>query len=311
MHPHPHHGRAHTHEALLKKATYASVCVALFLILIKCVAWIMTNSIGLQASLIDSILDAAASMINLIAVREALKPADKEHRFGHGKIEAVAALAQSMFITGSAAWLFFECIDRFAHPHPLEHTGVGVGVMVVSMALTLGLVLFQRHVIQQTNSTAIKADAVHYRSDFLINGGVIASLLAGYWLDMSFLDPLVGGLIAGYVLYTAWTISQEAFHILVDRELSDEERARITNIALAHPKVVGLHDLRTRSAGAQTFIQLHLEMDGNMSLSAAHVIADDVAMNISHAFPQAEVIIHQDPYQLSGHTPHEGEPLHD
>ncbi|MBA4749131.1 MAG: cation diffusion facilitator family transporter [Alphaproteobacteria bacterium] len=291
------------HAALLRKATYASVGVALFLIAIKASAWLMTNSIGLQASLVDSVLDCAASLINLVAVREALKPADREHRFGHGKIEAVAALAQSMFIGGSAAWLIFESADRLAHPHSLEHTGAGILVMMISMVMTLGLVLFQNHVIKKTQSTAIRADAMHYRSDFLINGSVIVSLTAASWFHFPLLDPLVGAGIALYILYTAWTISKEAFDVLIDRELSDEDRERITQISLSHEDVTGLHDLRTRSSGPHKFIQLHLEMDGNMSLSAAHVIADDVALLIAEAFPSAEVIIHQDPYQLVGKKP--------
>ncbi|MCE2951038.1 MAG: cation diffusion facilitator family transporter [Alphaproteobacteria bacterium] len=288
------------HARLLRNATYASVGVALILITIKAAAWIMTNSIGLQASLVDSVLDCAASLINLVAVREALKPADREHRFGHGKIEAVAALAQSMFIAGSAAWLIFESAERLAHPHDLEHTRAGILVMTISMVLTLGLVLFQNHVIKKTQSTAIKADAIHYRSDFLINGSVIVSLGLASWLHLPLLDPLVGAGIALYILYTAWTISKEAFDVLIDRELADEDRERITQIALTHKDVTGLHDLRTRSSGPHKFIQLHLEMDGNMSLSAAHVIADDVAVLIADAFPSAEVIIHQDPYQLVG-----------
>ncbi len=299
----PHHDDVSPHAALLRKATYASVGVALFLIAIKAAAWLMTNSIGLQASLVDSVLDCAASLINLVAVREALKPADREHRFGHGKIEAVAALAQSMFIGGSAAWLIFESVSRLAHPHDLEHTSAGILVMMISMAMTLGLVLFQNHVIKKTQSTAIKADAIHYRSDFLINGSVVVSLTAASWFHLPLLDPLVGAGIALYILYTAWTISKEAFDVLIDRELSDEDRERITQISLSHKEVTGLHDLRTRSSGPHKFIQLHLEMDGNMSLSAAHVIADDVALLIAEAFPSAEVIIHQDPYQLVGKKP--------
>ncbi|MCA0369658.1 MAG: cation diffusion facilitator family transporter [Proteobacteria bacterium] len=311
MHPHAPHKKTshHPHAHLLRWATYASVCVALILIVLKAGAWAMTSSMGLQASLVDSTLDAAASLINLIAVAQALKPPDHEHRFGHGKIESLAALAQSAFIAGSAAWLLVECAERFAHPHPLEHTGVGVVVMLISMVFTLGLVLFQNHVIKKTKSTAIKADATHYRSDFLVNGSVLVSLVLSGFFQIPFLDPLVAGIIGLYILYTAWTISVEAFHILVDRELGDEERAQISEIALKHPDVTGLHDLRTRSAGSQLFIQLHLELDGNMSLSAAHVIADDVAMEIVAAFPEAEVIIHQDPYQLSGRGPYENKAL--
>ena len=292
------HTSYHPDPKLVKMATYASVIVAIILVLLKGMAWMITDSVGLQATLIDSILDGVASMINLVAVREALKPADKEHRFGHGKVEALAVLAQSAFISGSSLWLMFECFHRFVHPQIIRETHVGLMVMGVSMALTLILILFQNHVVRKTESTAIKADAIHYRSDFLINGGVALSLGVGMFYDLPILDTLAGALIALYILYTAWSMSKEAFHMLIDRELSDESRQHILDIAMANTHVTGVHDLRTRSSGSHKFIQLHLEMDGNLSLSAAHTISDDVALEISKKFPHAEIIIHQDPYQL-------------
>lgn len=289
------------HSQLMRRATYASVSVAFLLIVLKTYAWLATDSLGLQATLIDSILDAVASIISMVAVRHALRPADKEHRFGHGKIESIAALAQSAFIAGSAGWLIFEAIDRFLSPQIVEQTFVGIIVMLVSIVATAGLLLFQKYVVRQTNSTAIKADAAHYRTDFVINVSVILSLLAGGWLNWIYLDTVVGLGIAVYILYTAWEIGAEAFHLLIDRELPDEAREKIIKIAMSHEKVMGLHDLRTRSAGNQHFIQLHLEMDGNLSLSAAHAVADDVEIDIAKAFPEADILIHQDPYQL-GHS---------
>lgn len=291
------------HSTLMRQATYASVGVALFLIGIKTYAWIATESLGLKATLIDSVLDAAASMVNLVAVRHALRPADKEHRFGHGKIESVAALGQSAFIAGSAAWLIFEAVDRFVTPQAIGQTTVGIVVMLVSIVATGGLLLFQRRVVRHTNSTAIKADAAHYRTDFLINVGVILSLLLSRWLGWIYLDTFVGLGIALYILYTAWEIGAEAFHMLIDRELPDEDRHKIIEIALRHEKVLGLHDLRTRSSGTQSFIQLHLEMDGNLSLGAAHAISDDVMLDIATAFPKADILIHQDPFQLGSSYP--------
>lgn len=282
----------------MRHATYASVSVAFLLIVLKTFAWLATDSLGLQATLIDSILDAVASIISMIAVRHALRPADKEHRFGHGKIESIAALGQSTFIAGSAGWLIFEAIDRFISPQIVGKTLIGVLVMLVSIVATAGLLLFQRYVVRQTNSTAIKADAAHYRTDFVINISVILSLLAGGWLNWVYLDTFVGLGIAAYILYTAWEIGAEAFHLLIDRELPDEDRKKIIKIAMNHEKVMGLHDLRTRSAGNQHFIQLHLEMDGNLSLSAAHAVADDVEIDIAKVFPEADILIHQDPYQL-------------
>lgn len=286
------------HSRLMRLATYASVSVAFVLILVKTFAWLATDSLGMQATLIDSILDAAASLISLVAVRHAVRPADKEHRFGHGKIEPVAALVQSAFIVGSAGWLIFEAIDRFLSPTVIEKPPIGIFAMVISIAATAGLLLFQKYVVRQTNSTAIKADAAHYQTDFVINLSVILSLMAGGWLDWIYLDTVVGLGIALYILFTAWEIGSEAFHLLIDRELSEETRNKIVQIAMSHEQVMGLHDLRTRSSGNQHFIQLHLEMDGNLSLSAAHAVSDDVELEIAAAFPDADILIHQDPYQL-------------
>lgn len=284
----------------VKVATYLAVGVAIVLIIIKLFAWIATDAISLQATLFDSVLDAAASIVNLVAVREALRPADHEHRFGHGKIEALAALAQSTFIAGSAVFLMIEALRRFYITEVIKQTRIGIIVMILSIGITVGLVLFQRYVIHKTHSTAIKADATHYKADVLVNSGVIIALMGAEWFRWYVLDTVIGLMIAGYILYTAWGIAQEAFHILIDRELPDAQREHICTIVLSHPQVKGIHDLRTRRAGQHSFIQLHLELDGNISLSAAHAISDEVATSIMQAYPQAEVIIHQDPYQLTG-----------
>ncbi len=281
---------------LVRLASYASVSVAVVLITAKFIAYIMTNALSLQATLIDSLLDAAASLINLVAIHHAHRPADAEHRFGHGKIEAIAALGQSLFIAGSSGWLLFEAVHRFVHPQTTEAVGIGVGVMGLAIVLTASLVVFQNYVIQKTHSTAIKADSVHYRSDLLINISVIIALIAGDNFDLPFLDPLLGSLIAAYILWTAWTISREAFHLLIDRELPDAKRAEILVLVKSHPDVRGVHDLRTRSSGSHSFIQLHLEMDGSMSLNRAHEIAEEIIEKIREKFPHCEVLIHQDPY---------------
>lgn len=283
---------------LVKTATYASVTVATILIVVKLIAWWMTDSISLQATLIDSLLDALASLLNLVAVRHALRPADREHRFGHGKIEAIAALGQSVFIGISGGWLILEAIDRFLKPQVVEETAIGIGVMVIAIALTLVLIFYQDYVVKKTKSAAIKADSIHYRSDLLINLGVIVALLGVKWFNMPFLDPLIGTAIALYILYTAWTIVHGAFHMLIDREWPEEERDRIKKIAAAHPQVSGYHDLRTRTSGVYSFIQLHLEMDGEISLNEAHHIADEVTQMLTKEFPNTEILIHQDPAHL-------------
>lgn len=280
---------------LARRATYASVSVAGILILVKLFAWMLTDSLSLQATLVDSLLDAAASFLNLIAVRQAYRPPDKEHRFGHGKIEAVAALGQSLFISGSSAWLMLEAFHRFWHPQKVESTTMGIVVMIFAILLTLLLITYQSYVIHKTQSPAILADSIHYRSDVLINGSVIIALMGGEWLNTNYLDPLFGLAISLYILWTAWKISKDSFHILIDRELPDESREKIFKTALSHPKVLGCHDLKTRSSGRHSFIQLHIEMEGDLSLRKAHMISEEVMEALQKEFPHAEIILHEDP----------------
>ncbi len=280
---------------LIRAATYASVSVAVILILAKFFAWYATDSVSLQATLVDSVLDAAASLVNLFAVRHALRPADHEHRFGHGKIEALAALGQSVFIATSSCWLAYEAIDRFFAPQEIKDANIGIGVMILAIILTILLVSFQRYVVKLTSSTAIEADSIHYKSDLYINLSVLLVLSIGKFQEVWFMDTLFGFLIAAYILYTSVQIMRYAFDILIDREFPDQDRNRIMAIALSHDMVNGIHDVRTRSSGAKSFIQLHLEMDGALSLKEAHHIAIAVTKEIQKEFPRADVIIHQDP----------------
>jgi ferrous-iron efflux pump FieF len=282
----------------MRLATYASVASALVLIVVKFGAWIYTDSISLLSTLLDSVLDAAASFINLLAVRHALTPADREHRFGHGKAEPLAALGQSAFISGSAIFLVIEAGHRLYAPRPVEHVEAGIAVMVFAIVVTFLLTRFQAYVVRETASIAIKADSLHYLGDLLVNGTVILALLAVSQLGWAHADPIFGLGIAAYILYNAWTIARGALDMLMDRELPDEARRRIREIALGHTEVLDLHDLRTRTSGRQTFIQVHLEMDGEMPLKAAHDVADAVESELLREFPEAEVIIHQDPHGI-------------
>ena len=280
---------------LMRRATYASTSVAVLLLLAKGAAWLITDSVSVMSSMLDSLLDIAASVVNLLAVRHALTPADREHRFGHGKAEPLAGLAQAAFVAGSAVLLSLEAIHRFSSPQAIAHGEVGIAVMILSIVVTAGLVAYQRHVVRVTGSVAITADSLHYRGDVILNGSVIVSILLSTWLGWVALDPLFGLMISGYILYSAWMIVRTSLDRLMDRELPDSERARIREIALRHPEITAVHDLRTRSAGPAVFIQIHLEMDGNMSLRRSHEISDEVERDIMAAFPSAEVIIHQDP----------------
>ena len=280
----------------MRLATYASVSVAGLLIAVKLVAWVLTDSVSLLSTLLDSLLDAAASMLNLLAVRHALTPADREHRFGHGKAEPLAALGQSAFITGSAIFLMIEATHRLYQPRAVANVDIGLGVVVFAIVVTFALTRFQAYVVRRTGSVAIQADSLHYVGDLLVNGAVIVALLLVSEFGWLYADPLFGIGIALYILYNAWRIARGAWDMLMDRELPDEDRGRIKGIVMAHAQVRDLHDLRTRASGRQTFIQLHLELDGGMSLIEAHAISDAVEAQLMEAFPGAEVIIHQDPH---------------
>tara|TARA_B110000211_G_scaffold116114_1_gene134513 strand:- start:837 stop:1718 length:882 start_codon:yes stop_codon:yes gene_type:complete len=287
-----------TYSQLIKLATWASVIVAVCLIVIKTWAWDETQSVSLLASLIDSIMDSVASLINFFAVRYAMAPADEEHRFGHGKAEALAGLAQALLILGSIGLLLSQTVGRLWDPVVVENTPIGISVMVASMVLTGALVLLQRQVVKHTQSTAIEADSLHYTSDLLMNFGVIIALvLATYGYYGA--DPYLALGIGAYVIYSAWGIAKTAFHLLLDHELSDQQRQNITQLALAQPLVLGIHDLRTRQSGHMQFIQLHLDLQDDMLLMHAHDVADALEQRIMKEFPYADVIIHLDPVSVT------------
>lgn len=282
-------------DRLMRLATYASVATALSLIIAKLIAWFMTDSVSILATLIDSSLDVLASLINLVAVHHALQPADREHRFGHGKAEAVAGLGQAMFIAGSAGILLLQAVNRILHPQE-EMVGmqVGVGIMIFSIVATFALITFQKYVIKHTGSTAIKADALHYKTDLLVNGSVIVALVLT-WYGWRQTDPVFAIGIAVFIFYSAWSIVKEAIDLLMDHELPDEDRQKIRAAVLKHPEAKGLHDLRTRRSGSTVFVQMHLELDASMKLSEAHAIADELEHTVKNLFDDAEVIIHEDP----------------
>lgn len=281
-------------QRLLTLATYASVGVALLLIVMKSSVWLMSGSVSVLASLIDSLMDAGASIINLLAVRVALKPADRGHRFGHGKAEALAGLAQSAFITGSAVLVLLQGIKRLMEPQPLEAAWLGVAVMLFSIAATVGLLLLQRHVIERTHSTAIRADALHYRSDLLMNTSIILALILAYY-GVPLADALFGIGIAIYIGYGAVTIGLAAMQTLMDHELPDEIRSEALRLAREVPGVLGVHDLRTRESGQHWFMQVHVELPGGLTLNEAHELGENVRKAIQTTYPQAEILVHKDP----------------
>jgi ferrous-iron efflux pump FieF len=283
---------------LMRRAAIASVSVSVLLVTIKAVAYFASHSVAMLASLADSALDLFTSSLNLLAVRQALTPADAEHRFGHGKAEPLAGLAQGAFIAASALFLVIQAAGRIMTPEAITNTIPALLVMCVSIALTIALVLYQRHVIASTGSLAIRSDHIHYASDLATNLGVVLALVLSAWLDWTLADPIIALCVSAVMLWGAWGVGHTSFDQLMDRELPDAERANIRRIVLAHDAVRSLHALKTRAAGLSMFIQVHIEMDPAMSLAQAHAVSDAVEHALLAAYPGAEVIIHQDPEGL-------------
>ena len=287
----------------MRRAARAAVGVAALLILLKAAAYLITGSIAMMASLADSGLDLIGSTITLVAVGHALTPADREHRFGHGKAEPLAGLAQGAFIAGSALFLVVESAQRLITPQPIEHGGVGLVVMAISIVAVTALVVLQRMTVARTGSPAIGADAIHYFGDLVTNLGVVAGIVLSTEFGWLLADPIVGIVIAAILSYSALHVFRQSYDQLMDRELPEEERARIKTIVMGHDDVRSLHDLRTRAAGISTFIQMHIELDPALSLTRAHEVSDAVEADLCAAYPNAEVIIHQDPAGLESPPP--------
>ncbi len=292
--------------ALMRLATTIAVACALLLVAVKTWAYLRTDSVALLSSLADSALDLMASALNLVAVRFALTPADDQHRFGHGKAEPLSGLAQAAFVAGSAVLIIVQAISRLHDPTPVTEAGVGIGVTVFSIAVTLGLVIFQRYVVARTSSVAIGADSLHYTGDLLLNASVIAALLLSTMTELTWADPVFGIAISVFIIFNALRIVVHSVNALMDRELPAEDRARVIATAEKHPKVLRVHEVRTRSSGLQKFIQMHLVMDPGLTLLDAHRVSDDVQKAVEAEFPGADIIIHQDPDGISEYHPRVG-----
>ena len=284
----------------MRLATRAALTVALTLVLAKAIAWWLSGSVSLLAGLTDSLLDSAASLINLIAVHFALRPADEDHRYGHGKAEALAGLGQALFIGISAVLIGLQGVERLQSPQPLAAEGIGIAVMLLSLALTVALLAFQRKVVRETGSTAIHADSLHYRSDILLNSSILLALLLTRfgWQQM---DAIFAIGIAVYIFWSALSIVRGAIAVLMDEELPSETTQHMYALATAVPGVLGAHDLRTRISGTRWFVQLHLELPGEMSLSQAHAHCVAVEKAIHDHYPRAEVLVHADPQKVIQH----------
>jgi ferrous-iron efflux pump FieF len=278
----------------LTLASSASVLVATLLVVSKFIAWWITGSTSVMASLLDSLMDVIASVINWVAIRMSLAPADKEHRYGHGKIESLAGLAQAMFIAGSAFLLLLHVGQQWTQESFVEQTNVGIGVMVFSIALTLGLLMIQKAAVRHTGSVAIEADSLHYAGDMLMNVAVIIALIMASY-GMSSIDSFFALAIGAYLLFSAWKVAKKSVQLLMDHTLDDDDVSAIKSVLNNAEDTLGFHDLRTRQSGQTHFVQLHLELPGHLTLHEAHKITERIENDISALHDPSDVVIHQDP----------------
>jgi ferrous-iron efflux pump FieF len=283
---------------LTQRAALASIAMAVFLVGAKAFAAWKTGSVAMLGSLADTALDLVASLITLVGVRWAAVPADRKHRFGHGKAEAIAALFQVILISVSALAIGWRAIGRLGSDAPLEGFEFGIGVSLLAMAATLALLAYQRHVIARTGSVAIQTDHVHYQSDLLLNLSVIAALGLDHLFGWRLADPLFGIAIALWLLFGAGRAASEAVNQLMDREWDENKRQRFLAMIAAHPELHGIHELKTRTSGGHDFAQFHVWLEPYMTLSEAHRVMDEIERLIAREFPGTEVLIHPDPKGL-------------
>jgi len=306
QHPHHHsHGHAHwqghtsqsihANQQAIERVTLLALSVSVLLVIIKLWGWSTTDSLSLMSSLADSLFDVLVSGMNYLAARYAFKPADDDHRFGHTGIEDIAGLTQFAFICGSMVLVIVQSAQAFYQPSPITHPEAGMVTMAISLLLTSGLVIYQQIVARRTRSLIVKSDALHYLGDILMNLSIIASFFLVAKFGYTWIDPLMACLIAAYIIKEACHIGLRAFNNLMNREMPEDEKAKIIAVLESTPEIRGHHDLRTRYSGIKPFIQMHIEVDRTLSFLAAHAIADQLEMRLVEIFPGADVIVHEDP----------------
>ena len=286
---------AQTASAITKRVARISVAVAVVLMALKLWAWIASGSVAMLSSLADSSLDGAASLFTLLAVGYAAMPADEDHRFGHGKAEAMAAMVQALLVGISATLVAIEATNRLRNPEQIAESTLALGVMVVSIVMTIALIWAQTRAIAQTGSVATKGDRAHYASDLAANVAVIVGISLAAFTGLAWADPLVGLAVAAWLGWSAFEVARGGFDQLIDAELDDEARARITDLAMSEGVVLSVHSLRTRASGPMIHIQFHAELPPHLSLIEAHEAMVAAEKAIMAEFPAADVLIHPDP----------------
>lgn len=280
---------------LAARAALASVVMASFILALKVLAAWRTESVAMLGSVADTGLDLLASLVTLYAVKLAAEPADHDHRYGHGKAEALAALFQVALITVSAAAIGWRAVAALSVSASIQNAKLGIGVSVITIAATMVLLWYQRGIIRRTGSIAIVADNVHYQSDVMLSVAVIAAFVLDQWAGLHGADPVFGIGIAFYLAWGAFRASSKAIDMLMDKEWPEQQRTAFLEVAARQPGLRGIHDFRTRHSGAHDFAQFHMEVDPNIRVAAAHDIVERVELELRKAFPKVEVLIHLDP----------------
>lgn len=280
---------------LMKQASYASVIVASTLILLKGITFFLTGAVSILSSLFDSVQDMMTSLVNMIAVKHATEPADKQHRFGHGKAQALGGLIQAFIIALASFGLLIESGRRFLNPQPISHMTLAIIITLFAILMTLILVRFQGLVVQKTQSLSIKTDRAHYAGDILMNIGVLLSILISYYTEWLYVDSLFGVGVSIYLGVVVYHVLKESFNMLMDTEMPEDFRKKIKVIAHSFPEVILVHDLKTRQSGTSAFVQFCVHLDDTLTLGEAHDITDKIEYQIKKEFPDTAVIIHAEP----------------
>lgn len=277
------------------QALIIAITISILLVLLKSYGWFKTDSVSFLSSLLDSSLDVLISVLNILAIFYAAKPADEKHKFGHNSIEDIAALVQASFIAASGLFLLYEAANRFNNPQIISEAGLGIRIILLSMLATFIIIITQTYIAKKTNSLILKADLLHYSTDFLVNATIILSLYLASKAEYSYFDPIIACMIAIYILTAAKKIGFNAFNNLMDHELPPEYVAKIINFIKEDKNILDYHKLKTRRSGSKAFIQLHIEVSALINVKEAHDIADNLEQKIESLAEEAEAIIHIDP----------------
>lgn len=282
-------------NCLMKMASIASVMTSIGLMLAKFITYFMTGSVSILSSLFDSVQDFITSLVNFVAVRRSIEPADKKHRFGHGKAQAIGGVFQGVIIFIAAVFLLKEAISHFLNPKPIQELSLGISVTIISIITTIALVSFQTYVINKTKSLSIKADRAHYSGDVLMNIGVVLSIICSYFFDLYVIDALFGIAVSVYLFVSVFQIVKDSFSMLMDEEMPEEFRKEIKKIVLSFPEVLEMTDLKTRLSGTCIFVQFCIKMNDSLSLKIAHDVTEYIEDAIKEKYPDSQIIIHLEP----------------